>query len=152
MPKKLWNVIKYLLSLALAAVLVYFACRGIDWRKFLEGLRETRWVWMALFFVASYLSIVFRAQRWKQLLKPLDSGIKYGKVWDAGNVGNLCSIAIPGSGEFVRCGMVTTKSATYEKVFGTMVMERAWDVFAVVLMFVLSLLFSWGHFGGLFCR
>jgi len=150
MPKKLWKVLKYLLSVLLAALLVYFACKGIDWKQFLDGLKATRWFWMAMFFAATYMAIVFRAQRWKQLLKPLDPNIKYGKVWDATNVGNLCSIAIPASGDFVRCGMVTTATASYEKVFGTIVMERTWDVVAILLMFAAALLMGWSHFGGFF--
>lgn len=144
------NILKYLLSFALAGVLVYFACRGIDWREFWAGLKATKWTWMVVFFAASYLAVVFRALRWKQLLKPLDPDITYSKVWDASNVCNLTSIAIPGSGEFVRAGMVCSKRMPYETVFGTMIMERAWDFFALFVLLIMALAFKWGTFGGFF--
>ena len=38
MSKKVANIIKYTLSTALAAVLVWFAFRGVDWKAFWAGL------------------------------------------------------------------------------------------------------------------
>ena len=150
MASKTGNILKYLLSFLLAGVLVYFACRGIDWREFWAGLKSTNWSWMVLFFAAAYLAVVFRALRWKQLLKPLDPDIRYGKVWDASNVCNLTSIAIPGSGEFVRAAMVSSGKMPFETVFGTMIMERAWDFFALFMLLIAALVFKWGTFGGFF--
>ena len=57
MNKKLLNILKYMLSFGLAAVLVYLAFRGIDWKEFLAGLKATRWGWVILFIVAGYLGI-----------------------------------------------------------------------------------------------
>ena len=150
MAKAAGKILKYVLSLGLAAVLVYFACRGIDWKEFMVGLRSTRWTWMVLFFAAAYLAVVFRALRWRQLLKPLDPDITYGKVWDANNVCNLTSIAIPGSGEFVRAAMISSKKLSIVKVFGTMIMERAWDFLALFVLLIVALFTKWGRFGGFF--
>ena len=144
------KILKYVLSLGLAAVLVYFACRGIDWKEFLEGLRSTRWIWMVLYFASAYMAVVFRALRWRQLLKPLDPDIRYIKVWDASNLCNLTSIAIPGSGEFVRAAVLSSKKMPFERVFGTMVMERAWDFLALFVLLIVALLTNWGSFGGFF--
>lgn len=150
MNKKLGNVLKYTISLALAGVLVYFACRGVDWKVFMDGLRATNWFWIACFFAASYCALIFRAFRWKQLLRPLDSDIHFGKVWDVTNIGALCSIAIPTSGEFLRCAMITSPKLSFQKVFGTILMERAWDIAAVFLLFFAALFFGWSRFGGFF--
>ena len=148
--KKLLNILKYMLSFGLAAVLVYLAFRGIDWKEFLAGLKATRWGWVILFIVAGYLALVFRALRWTQLVHPLDNSIHYGRVWDANNIGGMASIALPGSGDLLRTALLTTEKLPYQTVFGTVMMERAWDVLAIVLMFVVSLVFAWGRFGGFF--
>lgn len=148
MNKTLGNVLKYTLSIALAAVLVYFAVRNIDWNAFAGGLRTTRWEWMLLYMAAAVGALVFRSQRWKQLLKPLDPGIRYGRCWDANNIGNLGSLLIPGSSEPIRAGVITSKDVPFETVFGTMIMERGWDFLFILLTFVTAICIKWEEFGG----
>ena len=150
MGKKLVNILKYLLSLGLAGLLVWLAFRGIDWHEFFVGLKATRWSWIVLYIIVGYLALVFRALRWTQLIHPLDNDIHYGKVWDSNNIGGMVSIALPGSGDLVRTALLTTSKLPYQTVFGTVMMERAWDILAIVLMFVGSLVFAWGRFGGFF--
>ena len=150
MNKKLVNTLKYTLSFGLAGVLVWLAFKGIDWQEFFIGLKATRWGWIFLFLVAGYLALVFRALRWTQLIHPLDEDIHYGKVWDANNIGGMVSIAIPGSGDLVRTALLTTSKLPYQTVFGTVIMERAWDAFAIIMMFAISLIVAWGRFGGFF--
>lgn len=148
--KKLLSILKYLLSFGLAGLLVWLAFRGIDWHEFFVGLKATRWGWIVLYLIVGYLALVFRALRWTQLVHPLDNDLHYGKVWDANNIGGMASIALPGSGDLVRTALLTTAKLPYQTVFGTVMMERAWDILAILLMFVCSLVFAWGRFGGFF--
>lgn len=150
MSPKAGKIVKYTLSLALAAVLVWFAFKSVDWTAFWDGLKETRWGWVILFFVASIGALVFRTLRWRALLKPLGDCADSLTVWDANNVGNVANVAVPGSGEFVRCGYVSGGKARYDSVFGTAVMERVWDVAAIIILFVLALTLEWGRFGTFF--
>lgn len=150
MNKKLGNTIKYLLSLALAGALVYFALRGIDWKAFGEGLREIRWGYAVLFFAVSVIALIFREERWRAMMMPLDPGVRRIDAWDAANVGNLTNVVLPGAGEFVRCGYISSKRLGYDKAFGTIVCERAWDFLAVGLLFLLALALKWKSFGGFF--
>ena len=147
MGKTVINILKYTLSLAVACVLVWLVARKIDWQGFLTGLRSTRWVYMAGYASASVLALVFRAKRWKQLLKPLDRRIRYGRCWDANNIGNLGSLAIPGSCEPIRAGIITSKKMPFQTVFGTMIMERAWDFLCIFLTFIIALMLKWDTFG-----
>lgn len=149
MDPKAKKTVKYILSFALAAVLVWFAFRKVDWTAFLDGLKETRWIWIPAFFAASIGALVFRALRWKMLLRPLDGSTRTLSVWDANNVGNLANVVLPGSGEFVRCGYVC-KKAGYDAVLGTAVVERACDMLAIVLLFVLALVIDGARFGDFF--
>ena len=82
--------------------------------------------------------------------RPIDGSVRYGSVFDATNIGAMVSIAIPGSGEIVRCALIARAGMPFQTVFGTIIMERAWDFFAVGVMFVLALVCGWGRFGGFF--
>lgn len=148
MKKKLLDILKYTLSLAVAAVLVWLVARRIEWDEFMKGLRATRWEWMLGYAASAVLALVFRAQRWKQLLKPLDPDIRYGRVWDASNIGNIGSLVIPGSCEPIRAGIITSKQIPFQTVFGTMIMERAWDFLFIFLTFVAALILGYNRFGG----
>lgn len=148
MNKTLGNVLKYALSFAAAAVLVWLVARQIDWKAFADGLRTTRWEWMAAYAVSAVLALAFRALRWDQLLKPLDSGMNFGRCWDANNIGNLGSLVIPGSCEPIRAGIITSRKLPFQTVFGTMIMERAWDFLFIFLTFVIALIARWETFGG----
>lgn len=142
MAKKALKILEYTVLFALAAVLVWFALRGIDWNVFVDNLHTVRWGYVGLSALACLFAIVIRAERWKDMLLPLDPSIRRLTVWDASNLGSLSYMVIPGSGEFVRVAGVITKQATYDKVFGTTVMERAWDCVMVVVVTVLAIVFK----------
>ena len=148
MKKTLLNILKYVLSFGLAALLVWLVARKIEWGDFLAALKNTRWEWMIGYVAAAVGALVFRAQRWKQLLKPLEPNIRYGRCWDANNIGNLGSLVVPGSCEPIRAGIITSKNVPFQTVFGTMIMERAWDFIFIFLTFVLALVLRWNTFGG----
>ena len=152
MDKKASKAIKLTLSFAAAAVLVYFAFRGVHWGDFWDGVRQTRWGYVVLFFVASLGALYFRMLRWRAILRPLNPSVRRLAVWDADNVGNLANVVLPGSGEIVRCGYVTGPASGFDKIFGTVVLERLWDILAIVLLFVLALGFGadrfWDFFSG----
>lgn len=150
MRKKASSVLKYTLSFLLAVVFVYFAFRGIDWSAFWAGLGETRWIWVVWFIVASLLALVFREERWRIMLEPLDPEARRIDAWDSSNVGNLINIVLPGAGEFARCGYIRSPRLPYNQALGTIVCERAWDVVLVLGFFVLALALQWGMIGDFF--
>ena len=150
MDKKAANIIKYILSAILAAVLVWFAFRGVDWKAFWAGLQQTRWLYMVLFFIAALLALVFREERWRALMHPLDPELRRLSVWDAINIGNLVNVVLPGAGEFVRCGYVSSKRLSYDKALGTIACERVFDVIMVFILIVVALILKWESFGTFF--
>lgn len=150
MDKKAANIIKYSLSAVLAVVLVWFAFRTVDWKTFWEDLQQTRWIWMVLFFVAATLALVFRERRWTALMRPLDPELKRMHVWDSINVGNIVNVVLPGAGEFVRCGYVSSKRMSYEKALGTIACERLSDLVAVTILLIVALASKWSNFGPFF--
>ena len=139
MNKKAKNTIKLVLSLALAIVLVWFSFKSIDWPQFWANLQCTRWGFVLLFCICAILAILIRALRWHKMIKPLDPDIKLPTTWDANNIGNLTNAVISGSGELVRCAIVSKGGAQYNAVLGTEIMERAWDGLAIMILVILSI-------------
>ena len=146
----LGKIIKYTLSLILAGILLYFALRGIDLAAFADGLRQTRWAYVLLFILFSIFALILRTMRWKALLQALDPSVRSILVWDASNVGNFANVALPGAGELVRCAYVSSKSGSYDKILGTILCERAWDMVAIVLTALIAILVKWDIFGAFF--
>lgn len=134
MQKKASHTLKLILSVVLAALLLYFAFRGISWKEFLSGLETTSWSYVILSLVTAFAALVLRALRWRQQLKAIDQDAGFQRIWDGSNIGNFLNIIIPGVGEFYRCAYVSHKKSGYDRTFGTIIMERAWDVLAIVCL------------------
>ena len=149
MTPKEAKVLKYTLSAVIAAVLVWFAFRKVEWTMFWDILKDTSWIYIFPFFAASLAALALRMLRWKALLYTIDIDVPLSRIWHANNAGNLANIVLPGAGEFVRCGYVAGK-ARYDTVLGTEAMERVWDVIAIIVVFAVALATGWGRFGSFF--
>jgi len=145
------SIVKFILSVGLAGVLLWLALRSVDWTAFVEGLKLTQWGWLVPFFGASVGALVFRAFRWRLLLRSSGLKTRWLEAWDANNVGNLANLGLPGAGEVLRCGYVSGKSA-FGTVFGTVLMERLWDIVAIFLMLGISLVLDRDKFGPFFAQ
>lgn len=158
---KVGNILKYGVSVALAAALLYFSFRGVGWADFLEGLRSCRWEFVILSMLFGLLAFWLRALRWRELLLPIDRTTSRLTCFNAVNISYLVNLVLPRVGEFVRCGYITAHSekdskdqgrrlASYDKVLGTAAMERSVDMLALVSVLAVFLLFTWKRFGGFF--
>lgn len=144
------KTLKYLLSFLLAALLLWLAFRGVDWGAFRSGLAGTDWRWIAASMALGLLAFTTRALRWNQLLRPLDPEIGFRKTLEGVCIGNMANCALPFSGEFVRCGVVSTKKAGYDRTLGTIALERTVDLVSIAVIFLLIFLFKWDEFGEFF--
>lgn len=140
------KILRYVLMALLAAVLVWVALKGVDWEVFWDGLLQTRWGWVVLSMACGLIALALRALRWQLMLRPVDGSLRFLDVFDANNIGHLSNIALPGTGEFVRAGIATSPKAGYDKVLGTEVMERLWDMLAIAVMLALTLALGWDRF------
>ena len=161
MKKNFRNILKYTLSLVLAAVLLWFCFREVNWQEFLESLKGCRWEWVMLSILAGVLSNWFRAERWREILLPLDAGTSRRSVFNSVNIAYLANFIFPRIGEFVRCGVVSRDSAVQgdrkdgqglgsDKVLGTVVTERSIDLLMMFGILVGFLCLKWNEFGAFF--
>lgn len=156
MNKKINNILKYSLSAAVAGVLLYFSFREVKWEDFMNGIRECRWEFILLSMAAGVAAFWFRGVRWRQLILPIDPETRKITTFNAVNIGYIANFVFPRIGEFVRCGVVTRRSkggkATYDKVLGTVVLERGWDLLTMILLLVVLLAARWNMFGDFFMK
>lgn len=163
MNTKVGNILKYGVSIALAAALLYFSFRGVGWADFLEGLKACRWGFVILSMLFGLLAFFLRALRWRELLLPIDRETSRLTCFNAINISYLVNLVLPRVGEFVRCGYITAHSrrdpeaqeegrrlASYDKVLGTAALERSADLAAMAVILAVFLLFTWNRFGGFF--
>lgn len=162
MSDSIRKLIKYMLSVAFAAVLLYFSFRDVEWKDFIAGLRDCRWEFVAISMAAGVVAFWLRGLRWRRLLLPIDDSISRITTFNGINIGNISNFVIPRIGEFVRCGVITKRSlpsdpeapehkkASYDKVLGTVVLERSWELLVMLLMLAVVVVAGFRRFGNFF--
>ena len=162
MNKKVSQILKYAVSASLAFVLLYFSFRDVEWADFMEGLKSCRWEFILLSMAAGSFAFWLRAVRWRKLLLPIDSSITRITAFNGVNIGNISNFVFPRIGEFIRCGVITRRSepvspddpehkkASYDKVLGTVVLERSWELLVMLLLLAVVVVGGFNRFGGFF--
>lgn len=157
------KVFKYVLSIALAAILLYFSFRGVKWADFMQGVRQCNWWFISLAMVASVAAFFFRSQRWRILMLPFDSRMDSLTAFNGVNIGYLANFAFPRIGEVIRCGFISRRSSSrhkddpqnaisFENAVGTVLLSRTWDLAMIFILLALLLSARWQLFGDFFLR
>jgi uncharacterized protein (TIRG00374 family) len=128
---RLWS---WILAVPLAAVLLYYALRGVDWSGVWHTIAGARWGLVVVAGGFTCLSFFLRALRWRILLNA-EARLSVGQVFCANMSGYLGNAFLPArAGELVRTLIVSSRSSlskTY--VLTTALSERLMDVIALVL-------------------
>ena len=156
------KTLKYLASAAVAALLLWFSFRDVEWSSFAAVLKECHWGYVALSMAAGSFAFLLRALRWRRLLMPIDESISTLTTFNGVNIGMISNFVFPRIGEFVRCGVITRRSApvdpehpdkkkaSYDKVLGTVVLERSWELLVMLLLLAVVVVAGFKRFGGFF--
>lgn len=156
------KTIKYIASAAVAILLLWFSFRDVEWSSFAAVLKECHWGYVALSMAAGSFAFLLRALRWRRLLMPIDESISTLTTFNGVNIGMISNFVFPRIGEFVRCGVITRRSApvdpehpdkkkaSYDKVLGTVVLERSWELLVMLLLLAVVVVAGFKRFGGFF--
>ncbi|GAB3571621.1 lysylphosphatidylglycerol synthase transmembrane domain-containing protein [Spirosoma luteolum] len=132
------NVLKYLISLALAGGLLWFTFRQshIDAADLLTKLKAADYRWVLVSAVLTIVAHWSRAERWRILLEPVVPQRPSSLDATASVMtGYLANLALPRAGEVARCGTLYRLSGVPVNVsFGTVVAERLFDVVMLLLL------------------
>ena len=142
------KVLKYLAFLLLAGILLHFSFKGVKWSDFLNSLQECNWWWVAASMAIGIAGFLFRALRWRILLRSINREVTVREAFNGVNIGYLTNFVFPRAGEVARCGVIAnTKKVPFEKSLGTVVLERSLDMICLLLIIFALALFSWNDFG-----
>jgi uncharacterized membrane protein YbhN (UPF0104 family) len=126
---------RLLVGALLAAVLLAWFFRGIDWSALGHALRQARplpLVGLALVTIGVYSA---RAWRWGDLLAPLGR-VGYGDLFSATMVGFASGLLIPRAGELLRPWLISRRHPiTWSAGVATIILERIVDMITVLVLF-----------------
>lgn len=151
MKKKVVSILQYLFFLALGIFLLWWSIRKIkDWGEIKASLSNANYWLIIPVIISLLLSHYSRAIRWRILIEPLGYHPKQSNAYLAVLIGYMANLAIPRLGEILKC----TFLARYEKVpadklIGTIVAERAFDVLCLLVVIVITFLWQVDTIGGL---
>ena len=105
--------------------------------------------------IAGAFAFWLRGLRWRQLLLPIDPSTKRITTFNGVNIGNISNFVFPRIGEFVRCGVIVRRAdrdrnVTYDKVLGTVVLERGWELLVMLMMLAIVIVGGFDRFGTFF--
>jgi uncharacterized protein (TIRG00374 family) len=132
-----------LFSFVLAAILLFFALRGIDWASFWITIRAGNYRILFLTIPIGSLNYFVRAYRWNILLRAKKNISSLTVFW-ANMVGYMGNAFLPArSGELLRSAFLGRKSQLgISYVLATALVERVIDLLALVLIGSISLLWQ----------
>ncbi len=135
--------IKVIAGFLLGALLVYLSVRGIDFRGVEKELTRVRYGYTLLFLMIALVMQVLRSVRWGLILRPL-AKIDQLVLFSVSSVGFLAITAIPARfGELARPYLITKRSPiTMTSAMGTIFVERIFDSLAVLIIAVMTPLFT----------
>lgn len=138
MSSTIKSVIKYTLSILLTVFFLYFAYKGTDFPRLWDILSHANYWWALAALPPLIVSHLFRTWRWKYLLRPVKSDLRFRNLWSALCVGYMLNNILPKVGEFVRpLAINKLEKVPRSAAFGTLFVERIFDVVSFLIMVAL---------------
>ncbi len=111
-----------------------------EWEKFTTALKTTKyWIIFPVLLILGF-SHFLRALRWRLIMEPLGYKPSIMNTFLAVLIGYLANLAVPRLGEVLKCTLLSKyEKVPAEKIVGTIVAERAFDVLSLGIVFILAL-------------
>lgn len=163
LKKRLFNFLKFLLFLGLGLGILYLvyqqqsaafqeecALKGISPEncsligKVANDFREANYFWILMVLLAFLVSNVSRAIRWNMLIRPMGYAPRLVNSFLATILGYFANLGLPRMGEIVRgATLAQYEKIPVEKVMGTIVVDRIFDVISILLVTGLAFLLEY---------
>lgn len=163
MDKRIANFLKFLLFLGLGLGILYLvyrsqniayqaecALKGIAaedcslLQKVITDFRGANYWWILLVLLLFVLSNISRSIRWRMLIQPMGYRPRFVNVFLTTMLGYFANLGLPRMGEVVRGATLTQyERIPLEKVMGTIVVDRIFDVISILIVTSLALLLQY---------
>ncbi len=135
-----FDILKYSITLGIAALLLWYVYKDFSFETLKIQLRYINYGWISLSIFIALTSHYLRAYRWNILLEPLGYNLKTSRTFIAVMVGYFANNLVPRLGEVTRCGILKKNDGvSMTSAFGSVVAERALDL--IILMSLASIIF-----------
>lgn len=146
MRKNYKKIILTFLPIVLGVFLIWYPLSKLsssDFETIKNAFKTANYYWILLSLLLGFLSHASRAYRWKFLLEPLGYKPRFFNSLLAVFAGYLVNLGIPRAGEFTRAASLSKyENIPFEKAIGTIVAERIADIFMLILVIFIALLFQ----------
>ena len=136
------NLLRYLLSIALAFAFLSWAFRGTETAALLSAVTAVPLHWVMVLVPLILVSLMIRSWRWIVLMRPFANHVT---IWQALKAVLICyaaNVVVPRSGEALRALSIRWASgASVTSVLATVVVERIVDIVWLLLLVGASLAF-----------
>ncbi len=133
--------LKNILPIFIGVFCIYYSFKNISFSDFKEYFTKINYFWVLAGISLGALSHISRSYRWKFLIEPL--GYKLGFINSILTVFSayLINYTIPRAGDIARGTMISKyENIPLEKSLGTIVAERAIDVFSIIIIIFAGLI------------
>jgi len=139
--------IKYVFFLFLGVGLMYLAFKNQSPKALIAQLKDVNYLWLVISILFGFIAIVSRGLRWVLLLQNLNFFVSKMNSIYAVAIGYFTNIAIPRAGEITRCTSLNqTEDVPVDKLFGTIILERAIDFIFLISLALLVLILKFELF------
>ncbi|MGZ5196584.1 MAG: lysylphosphatidylglycerol synthase transmembrane domain-containing protein [Kaistella sp.] len=138
------TIITISVSLAIAALFMWFALKGMEFKKIAGYFAKANYFWVFAAALFGILAYWFRAVRWNLLLEPMGYKISNSNAFWTISFGYLMNLTIPRSGEVARStALFGVEKVPVDKSFGTIILERVVDLVCMGGFLLLTLIFKY---------
>jgi hypothetical protein len=126
-------------SVAMSALFLWLAVRGVHWEEAAAALRGANYVWVVLMLPVTVWTLFIRAQRWRVFLH--DVGVPpLRPLVSATNIGFMANMVLPlRIGEVIRPVLLSRRAhLSLSGVLASVLLERIFDMFTILFLFGLS--------------
>jgi len=150
LKKYILKPLKFIAFLSLGLLFLWLAFRGVEWNEFLTCFIKINYLWIALPLPLLWLGVLFRAWRWKILIKPLGYNVSLFSCYHAVSIAYLANFVFPRIGEMTRCVIVNrSDKVPFQSLIGTVITERISDLLMLSIL-TIAVFFIKIDFFGLF--
>lgn len=134
----------------LSVALLYYIYSGENIDEQLAYIKNAKFFWLFLPVLVALFSNLFRALRWKMLIKASGLEVSLTNAFLAVLVGYFANFLLPRAGEVARCGVLKKYTGlSFTTVLGTVVTERIFDVIMTAIIMMLAFVLEFGMLSSL---
>lgn len=134
--------IQFLLGLVVSAFFLYLAFRGVQINELSRALKQANYWYLIPSVTLGLFSFVMRAHRWRFMLHPIKSSTGLNNLFASTMIGFMANNILPFRlGEIARAySLGRLEKVSRSAAFATIILERVFDVAALVTYMALILL------------